>query len=127
MRNTFVLVFEFFDHDARRPASLNDLTPRVVRHRIRTSAFQTAPVETTLLACIREWCPSGAIVYRRRDRSLVELRRFHVPGFPLNDEATAECFGLEIARLFVDTCYRELLVERDAAEKWYLQQSRRRR
>src|SRR5690242_6848969 len=61
---------------------------------------------TTLLACIAEWYPSGAIDYRRRDRSLVELTRFPVPAFPLNDEATAECFGLEITCLLVDVYYR---------------------
>jgi hypothetical protein len=86
-----------------------------------------SPVETTLLACITEWCPSGAIHYRRRDRSLVELTRFRVPAFPLNDEATAECFGLEIARLLVDTCYRDLVIEHYEKEKRHFQQSRRRR
>ena len=64
-----------------------------------------------------EWCPSGAIDYPRPDRSLVELMRFRVPAFPLNDEETVECFGLEIARLLVDVYYRELRVERDAAEE----------
>jgi hypothetical protein len=83
-----------------------------------------SPVETTLLACITEWCPSGAIDYRRRDRSLVELTRFRVPAFPLNDEATAECFGLEIARLLVDVYYRELVIERYETEKRIIQRRR---
>jgi hypothetical protein len=84
-----------------------------------------SPIETTLLGCITEWCPRGAIDYRRRDRSLVELTRFRVPVFPLDDEATAECFGLEIARLLVDSCYRELVIERYETEKRHIQQSRR--
>ena len=85
-----------------------------------------SPVRKTLLGCITEWFPRGAIDYRRRDRSLVELTRFRVPAFPLNDEATAECFGLEIARLLVDVYYRELVIEHDQAEKRYIQQSRSR-
>jgi hypothetical protein len=79
-----------------------------------------SPIETTLLGCITEWCPRGAIDYRCRDRSLVELTR--VPAFPLDDEPTAECFGLEIARLLVDSCYRELVIERYEMEKRYIQQ-----
>jgi hypothetical protein len=88
---------------------------------------RASPITTTLLACITEWCPSGAIDYRRRDHSLVELTRFRVPAFPLNDEATAECFGLEIARLLVDVHYRELVTDRYETEKRIIQQSRRRR
>ena len=82
---------------------------------------------TTLLACITEWCPSGAIDYRRPNRSLVEPTRFRIPAFPLNDEASAECFGLEIARLLVDLYYRELVIERYETEKRIIQQRRRRR
>jgi hypothetical protein len=79
---------------------------------------RASPMVTTLLACITEWCPSGAIDYRRRDRSLVELTpRFGVPAFPLNDEATAEGFGLEIARLLVDVYYGELVIERYETKK----------
>ena len=88
---------------------------------------RSSPITTTLLACITERCPSGAIDYRRPDRSLVELKRFLVPAFPLNDEATAECFGLEIARLLVDIYYRELVIERHETEKRIIQQGRRRR
>jgi hypothetical protein len=88
---------------------------------------RASPVETTLLACITEWCPSGAIDYRRPNRSLVELTRFRVLAFPLNDEATAECFGLEIARLLVDVYYRELVIERYETEKRIIQRSHRRR
>ena len=86
---------------------------------------RSSPITTTLLACITQWCPSGAIDYRRPDRSLVELTRFRVPAFPLNDEATAECFGLEIARLLVDIFYRDLAIERYEAEKRIIQQNRR--
>ena len=70
--------------------------------------------------------PRGAIDYRRRDRSLMELTRFRVPAFPLDDEATAECFGLETPALLVDSCYRELVIERYETEKRVIQQSRRR-
>ena len=87
---------------------------------------RASPVETTLLACITEWCPSGAIDYRRHDRSLVELTRFRVSAFPLNDEATAERFGLEIAH--AGGCLlRELVIERYETEKRIIQRSRRRR
>ena len=84
-----------------------------------------SPTATTLLACITEWCPSGAIDYRRHDRSLVELTRFRVSAFPLNDEATAERFGLEIARLLVDVYYCDLAIERYEREKRIIQRSRR--
>ena len=65
-----------------------------------------SPIEATLLGQITEWCPEGSIDYRRRDRSVVELTRFRVSTFPLDDQPTVECFGLEVARLLVDVCYR---------------------
>jgi len=86
-----------------------------------------SPIETTLLGSITEWCPRGAIDYRRRNCSLVELTRFRVPAFPLADEATAERFGLEIARLLVDSCYRDLVIERYETEKRLVKQSQIRR
>ena len=77
------------------------------------------PVLETLLGHISQWCPTGTIDHSRRDGSLVELTRFRFPGMILNDKPAAEWFELEIARLVVDSCYRDLVIAREAAcEAW---------
>ena len=55
------------------------------------------------------WTPGGAVLFQRRNHSVVELVRFNLESFELEDQGVAALFGLELARLVVDTNYRELL------------------
>jgi hypothetical protein len=41
------------------------------------------------------------------------------------DEKVAKWFGFELARLIVDSCYRDLVIERYKTERRRIQQSRR--
>ena len=43
----------------------------------------------------------------------------------VDDEIAAKWFGLEIARIVVDACYRDLVITRYEAEKNLIQQQRR--
>ena len=85
------------------------------------------PVLRELLGHITEWYPAGTIDYTRRDRSVVELTRFRLPSFEVGDKDVAERFGLELGRLLVDACYRDLVIARYESEKAYVQRSRSRR
>ena len=58
------------------------------------------------------WSPSGAVLFQRANGSLVELVRFALDSCELDEEGVAALFGLELARLVVDTCYAELVCER---------------
>ena len=40
-----------------------------------------------------------------------------LPNFTFEDREVAELIGLELARLIVDTCYPELLREREESER----------
>lgn len=55
------------------------------------------------------WSPAGAVLFQRDNGSVVELVRFTLHTFELDDQAVAELFGLELARLVVDTSYSELV------------------
>lgn len=55
------------------------------------------------------WTPGGAVLFQRDNGSVVELVRFMLHSFELDDEGVAELFGLEIARMVVDTSYPELM------------------
>ncbi|MDP9131399.1 MAG: hypothetical protein M3N35_13540 [Candidatus Binatota bacterium] len=55
------------------------------------------------------WNPSGAVYYQRLDNSIVELERFTLEFFDIDDRGVAELFGLEVARLVVDTGSPELV------------------
>ena len=60
------------------------------------------------------WTPAGAVLFQRDNGSLVELVRFNLESFDLADQGVAELFGLEVARLVVDTSYAELVaMQRD--------------
>lgn len=83
-----------------------------------------APVLRELLGHITAWHPAGTVDYRRRDRSLVELTRFRLPSFELDDKDVAERFGLELGRLLIDTCYRDLVIARYESEKAYVLRNR---
>ena len=85
------------------------------------------PVLRELLGHITEWHPAGTIDYRRRDQSLVEITRFRLPSMTFDEREIAEHFGLELGRLLVDACYRDLVIARYESEKAYVQRSRSRR
>lgn len=82
------------------------------------------PLPETLLGRISDWCATGSIDYRRADRSVVELMRFRLLCMKFADEKVAQWFGL-VARLIVDSCYRDLVIEPYDTEKRHIQTSRR--
>jgi hypothetical protein len=57
------------------------------------------------------WTPGGAVLFQRSTGSVVELVRFTLHNFKFDDQAVAELFGLDMARLAVDTSYPELLAK----------------
>jgi hypothetical protein len=85
------------------------------------------PVLERLLGRITQWSPTGSIDYSRRNGSLVELTRFRLPSMTIDDEAVAKRFGLELARLLVDSCYRDLVIARYETEKRHIDRDRMRR
>ena len=56
------------------------------------------------------WTPAGDICFQHDNGSVVELVRFNLESFELDDQGIATLFGLELARLVVDTSHTELLV-----------------
>jgi len=52
--------------------------------------------------------PAGAVLFQRTNGSVVELVRFNLESFDLADQGVAALFGLELARLVVDTSQLEL-------------------
>jgi hypothetical protein len=85
------------------------------------------PVLETLLGRISQWSPTGSIDYVRRVGSLVELTRFRLASMTFNDKKIAEWFGLEIARLAVDSCYRDFVIARYQSEKQLVKRDRLRK
>ena len=61
--------------------------------------------------------PGASVLYQRPDNSVVNLARLDVHNFTFEDRELAELMGLELARLIVDTCYTELLQEREETER----------
>ena len=61
--------------------------------------------------------PSATVLYQRPNNSVVELTRLDVHNFAFENRQEAELIGLELARLIVDTCYPELLREREETER----------
>ena len=84
------------------------------------------PIPETLLGRITSWYATGTILYKRSDHSLVELARFRLACMKFDDKDVAERFGLELARLFVDSFYRDLVIQRYETEKRRVQQNRSR-
>ena len=78
----------------------------------------------SLLGRVSRWCPTGNIDYVRPAGSLVELTRFQLRSMTFDEQETAELFGLEIARLLVDSCYREFAIARYETEKRLVKQDR---
>ena len=54
------------------------------------------------------WTLAGAVLFQRSNGSVVELMRFNLGSFELEDQGVAALFGLELARLVVDMSYLEL-------------------
>jgi len=63
------------------------------------------------------WTPAGAVLFQRNNGSVVELVRFNLESFELEDQGVAALFGLELARLVVDTSSRELLAKQRDVER----------
>jgi hypothetical protein len=69
--------------------------------------------------------PGATVLYQRPDNSLVGLTKLDVRNFAFEDREVTELIGLELARLIVDTCYPELMREREETERTIEQQSRK--
>jgi hypothetical protein len=76
---------------------------------------------------VTQWYPTGSIDYLRRDHSLVELTRFRFKAMNFDEKVIAEWFGLRIARIVLDSSYREFAIARYEAEKRLVKRSRLRR
>jgi hypothetical protein len=63
------------------------------------------------------WTPAGDVCFQRDNGSVVELVRFNLESFELDDQGVAALFGLEIARLAVDTSHHELMIKRRDVEQ----------
>jgi hypothetical protein len=50
------------------------------------------------------WYPNAIVLKSGRRGSIVEVTRFEVPSFKLEDKVVAEWFGREIAKILVDEC-----------------------
>jgi hypothetical protein len=85
------------------------------------------PVFETLSGHITQWSPTGSIDYVRPRGSVVELTRFRLSSITFNDKTVAEWFGLEIARLAVDSCYRDFVIARYETEKQLVKRDRLRK
>jgi hypothetical protein len=55
----------------------------------------------------------------------VEVTRFRLTIMAFDDETVAKWFGLEIARMVLDACYRRFAVAWYETEKNFIQQQRR--
>jgi hypothetical protein len=61
--------------------------------------------------------PGGAVLFQRANGSVVELARFTLHSFDVADQDEAAWFGVELARLVVDTCYSELVTKQRDVER----------
>ena len=64
----------------------------------------------------------GCIAYKNRKGLITELTRFEFP-MTFDDKAVAEWFGLEIARILLDSSYRDFAIARYESEKRRIRQS----
>jgi hypothetical protein len=85
------------------------------------------PVLETLLGHITQWFPTGSIDYVRPRGSVVELARFRLPTMTVDDKVVATWFGLELARLFIDSSYRDFVIARYETEKQLVKRDRSRK
>ena len=72
------------------------------------------------------WTPGGAVLFQRDNGSVVVLVRFTLESFELEDEGVASLFGLELARLVVDTSQLELAAMQRQVERRTNKPSRQR-
>ena len=77
----------------------------------------------TLLGQVTQWKPTGCIAYLGHDGSITELTRFQFP-MPFDDEPVAKWFGLEIARILLDSSYRDFVIARYESQKRRVVESR---
>ena len=61
--------------------------------------------------------PSGDVCYQRQDNCIVELTRFTLGFFNFDDPGVAGLFGLEVARLVVDTSSPELVARQRVTDR----------
>ena len=82
------------------------------------------PISETLPGNVTHWKPTGCIAFKHANGVISELTRFR---FPMNcdDKEVAKCFGLEIARLLLDSNFREFEIARHESEQRMIKQSRR--
>jgi hypothetical protein len=79
------------------------------------------PISEVLLGRVTHWKPTGCIAHKHRNGVFTELMRFVFP-MTCDDENVAKCFGLEIARLLLDSSFA---IARYESEKRLIMQSRR--
>jgi hypothetical protein len=72
------------------------------------------------------WTPKGSVLRQRTNGSVVEVTRFTLKSFELADDGVAEWFGVELARLVVDTCSPELMRKQQDVEQRSKKPTRRR-
>src|ERR1044071_9098599 len=84
------------------------------------------PITETLLGDVTKWKPTGSIAFKHSNGVITELTRFR---FPMNrdDEDVAKSFGLEIARLLLDSSFGDFAKTRYKSEKRMVRDSRQRR
>jgi hypothetical protein len=84
------------------------------------------PITETLLGDVTKWKPTGSIAFNHSNGVITELARFRFP-MTIDDEDVAKCFGLEIARLLLDSSFgdfaktryeREKRMARDSRQRW---------
>lgn len=63
------------------------------------------------------WNPSGAVLFQRGNGSVVELARFTLRSFDVREQDVAAWFGVELARLVVDSCYPKLIGKQQDVEQ----------
>jgi len=62
------------------------------------------PISETLLGRVTQWKPTGCIGFKHSNGVISELTRFRFPML-CDGENVAKCFGVEIARLILDTSF----------------------
>jgi hypothetical protein len=81
------------------------------------------PISETLLGRVTQWKPTGCIAYKGREGAITELTRFQFP-MTFDDEPVAKWFGLEIARILLDSSYRDFVIARYESQKRRVVESR---
>ena len=80
------------------------------------------PITETLLGNVKRWKPTGCIGFKHGNGVISELTRFRSP-MTVDDQDVAKCFGLEIARLLLDSSLVEFETARYESEQRMLKLS----